>query len=653
MTRAEYTAKYGTAPALPAPAPAPQDNGNPVGNFFKGLVSAPATMIARPFQALAGVGDYIGTSMAASGANPQAQSAIWKQSNDRQNLKNTQSSGPFGIVAPEPTNASDVVKDVGRGVQTVALGVGAEAPNAFTTLGGATNTLVSTLAGMGLGKALDLIGKPLLNAAGRVIGTITPKTLQDVVAKGSDAVSNFMEHHELLGGVAKPISNAITTGAEAIDTGTNKLFKSAGNAATDAFQSQYPGATKENVANHYQNTEVNRLMEPTKTPGSTFRNATEVATDASKRGIDLKQLAANNKIYASDHIVDGRFATQDTADALRNEAMNGGKDILRPALAEAEPGVQRVPISEVRSRILSKLSDVPDAKLSPSQKLSFAKKIAAEYGDGSVTSASHPDGYSLTNLYDSKLQTSSGLYKGPKNGGVQTISDNLTSQQKKIESQVFGDLLKKNAPKELGIDDYMKAQEGKFVLANYLESLNTKKAPQSLFQRGVRKAAQLTGATTGAEMAGPFGMFSGYQFGGVVADTFANVSNPVKVAYLKSIGKSEPEIYQIMRQFTSDAKTAADLRKALPASSAVDAGLSRAQNANGAIELNHPIHQVDKFGNDLTQNLNIANNTKRLPAPTATYQGPVQDGQPYTPNRLFSTSPVVETKSVRKKKAIF
>lgn len=587
--KVDYSAvakKFGGTTVQPAVPAAPADTGGGVGGFLKGLVSAPATLIARPIQ--------LGAELL--GASPEQVNKV--------NLG--------GIVAPVPQNASDVVKDVGRGVQTVALGTGAplaggaafglgnaleqEGSKAITTKSGLADTAIQTGLGLGAGKLLDLLGKPLLNAAGKVVGTITPKVLQDVTAKGAGAVSSFMAQHELLGGAVKPLAEGITKGAESFDSGVGKLFKGTGTAVKSAIQSQYPAISSDNVAKHYQDIEVNRLLEPTKMPGATFRNATEVATDAERRGIDLKNLAADNKIYASDHIVDGKFSTQETADALRNEAMNGGKDILRPALAAADPGVQKIPISEVRNEMMDRLNKIPDSRLSPEQKLKFAKNIAKEYGSGSVTSANHPDGFSLTNLYDSKLQTSSNLYKGPKNGGVQSISDSLTSQQKQLESQVFGDLLKKNAPKELSLDKYFKAQEGRFVLADYLESLNTKKAPQSLFQRGVKRAAQLTGATAGASTAGPFGMFSGYQFGGIAADTFANASNPVKISYLKSIGKTEPEIYQIMKDFVSKS-------------------------------------ELDKLIRP------------KLSSPTTIFQGPTQGGQPYTPNTAgFSTTPVVETK---------
>ena len=644
-----------STPVASQPISTPQeDTGGGVGGFFKGLVSAPATMIARPFQAAADIGDYIGTKMAIAD-NPESEGAI-RSANIDDRSKNRAKEG--SIIAPTPQNTSDVIKDVGRGVQTVALGTGApmaggaafgfgaslenQGSKVFTGEG-ATDALTSTLIGMGAGKALDLVGKPLLNAAGNVIGKITPQTLKDVSSRGATAVSSFMAQHEIVPTAVKPAINAIPKVAEAFDKGVNKLFSGTGGVIKGAFQEQYPGMKSKNIAKHYENVEVSRLFEPTKKTDAAYRNATEVFKDSKKRGINLEKIAADNKIYASDHITDGKYATQEVVDTLRNETMGGGPEILRPYLKAAEQGVARVPVSDVRNEMIYKIGKVSDSKLSTEQKKIAIQRINKEYGDGSVTSSRYKDGYGLENLYDSKLQTSSNLYKGPKNGGVQSISDNLTSQQKEIESQVFDSLLRKNAPKELGLDAYFKAQESKFVLANYLESLNTKKATQTMFQRGMKKAAQLGGATTGASVAGPFGMFSGYQFGGIVADTFASASNPVKVMYLKSIGKTQPEIYSIMKTFTSDAEARALSRQLLPAAGAsgkTSPDLMRKQNMQGAVEMGYPQRPTtpgERFNNNNKQNLNQLFNTKTLPAPEPRIITPNTQGTPNRMSKLYNS----------------
>jgi hypothetical protein len=652
------------------------DKGGVVGNMLKSVVTAPATMVARPFQAVQsaiqlGSMDIKGNEAKMKTLNdesyrlalslrtakeedkPAIRSRIQEIQKQVQEISTKLGEGAKwkpsagGIVAEAPENFKDVKKDVGRGIQTVALGVSG-APLASGAAFGfgssleqgndvfSMDTLTSTLLGMGLGKATDLIGKPLLNAAGKVIGTITPLTLKNVAAKGANAVQNFMAQHELLGGIAKPISEKITQGAGAFDSSINKLFSGAKTAVTGTLKNQYP-TMKDDIAKHYEKTEIDKLMKPTQESGATFNKATEVAKQAEARNIDLRKVAANNKVYISDHISDKKFNTSEIADALSDDAMSGGSKVFRPALAAAEPGSPRVPISEVRQRISSKISSIPDTVLSPEQKLSFAKKVAREYADNSVTAARYKNGYTLTNLYDSKLQTSSNLYKTPKGGGVQSISDTLIGQQKKIESDVFKELLMEKAPKNLGIDRYFKAQEEKFVLANYLRTLDGKTAPQTLLQRGVRRSSQLFGATIGAKTAGPFGMFSGYQFGGLMADTFASAPNPVKIAFLKSIGKTTPEIYGIMREFVSEQEAARLLRPLLPSGTKVDAALQRIKNEWGAIEMGYSAAPADTFTNNMVQNNRLFGNTKMLGAPEPRTITPNTQGTPNQPIAPYSS----------------
>jgi len=548
-----FASKIRPISSVATPPPQSSGTGDLLMGMVKGLLSAPATLVARPVQAAA---ELMGASA---------------EDVNKYNLG--------GLIAPVPKTYGDVTKDIGRGIQTVALGTGTPlAGGAAFGLGsslerqgsdvfsipGATSAAFETALGMGAGKAIDFIGKPILNATGKVIGKIVPEDLIKVANKGTTAIQKFAAEHQLLSGAVAPLSEKIATKAQAFDTGVNTLATKAGTGAKKLFQSQYPGTTEKAIQKHFEDIEVGRLMEPATVSGKTYNKSADVLKNAQKQGVDIVKTLKQNKVYADEHIVDGKFNTQDVADALADEAKGGGAEFLRPALAEAEQGVQRAPISEVRNRILTKISKIPNTQLSPTQKLDFAKRVAKEYADDSVTAAMYKDGYSLTNLYDSKLQTSSSLYKEPKMGGVQSISDSLMGKQKKIESDVFGDILKETAPKELGLDAYFKAQQAKFITANYLRTLDGNKAPQTLFQRGVRRASQLAGATTGASVAGPFGMFSGYQFGGIAADTFANMSNPVKLAYLRSIGKTQPEIYIIMKEYVGAKQTERLLRNALP-----------------------------------------------------------------------------------------
>lgn len=196
---------------------APQDNDGGIGGFVKGLVSAPATIFARPFQAVA-------ESLGASSEDVDKFSDKYLG----------------GLVKPVPQNAADVEKDVGRGVQTVGLGLGPVAGGATLGLGNALEqggdllsikTAFETALGAGGGKLLDLIGKPVFNVAGKVIDKVTPQFLQDLAGKGVDAIKNFAEQHEIL---PSGISSAINKGEQKISGAFEKPFNAVGDKAKEA-----------------------------------------------------------------------------------------------------------------------------------------------------------------------------------------------------------------------------------------------------------------------------------------------------------------------------------------------------------------------------------------------------------------------------------
>lgn len=654
----------------PVPPPeAPQES--MVGGMLKGLVSAPATMVARPFQAVQSAVQLAGMDIkgntekaralsdeayrlalslrtAPDAEKPAIKARVQELNSQASDIANKLGEGAAwkpsagGIIAEAPETFADVKKDVGRAVETVALGMGSPlAAGAAFGFGSSleqgndimsTETLISTLTGMGLGKAVDIVGKPILNAAGKVIGAVTPKMLKEVASKGAGAVSDFMAQHELLGGIAKPLSEKITAGAQTFDTTINKTVSDLWKGTKGAVSGQYPGVTKENIAKHFEKVETDRMM-PDK--GGVYNKARDVVDDAKRRGVDIKQKLKDNKVYADEHIIDGKYDTKATAEALKDEAKNGGAEFLRPALREAEMGVERVPIQDVRNQIIAEIGKQPASSLSPQQKLTFMKNVAKEYSGVGAEAATYRNGYGLEDLYNSKLQRTSGLYKTPKTGGVSTISDTLTSQQKAIEAKVFDRILRQKTPKEVGLDKYFKAQEEKFVLANYLDTIDGKKAPLSVPQRLFRKTSQLLGGTLGYRTFGPMGMFNGYQFGGLMSDTFMSIPNPVKISYLKSIGKTAPEIYQIMREYVSDAQARRMVTPLL--------------KAGEKLKANYPVIPLgpynsgpaNTFANDFTQNTRVFGNTKMIGAPESRIIPPNTQGTPNQPIAPYPSNPEV------------
>jgi len=136
--------------------------GGGFGGFVKSLVSAPATIVARPFQAIAALGGV-------------SQETLDKFSKEKLG----------GFVAPVPKSGSDVVKDIGRGFETAAWGVGA---------GGAVKA-GTTFAKQGL---KETIKKTAIEGvkAGTVFGASQP-----LIEKGSDATAGDVLKSGAVGGL--------------------------------------------------------------------------------------------------------------------------------------------------------------------------------------------------------------------------------------------------------------------------------------------------------------------------------------------------------------------------------------------------------------------------------------------------------------------
>jgi len=552
-----------------------------------------------------------------------------------------------GIIAPTPQNMADVKKDVGRGIQTVALGIEGAPLTTGAAFGFGSSleqgnnvfsmaTLENTLLGMGMSKALDLVGKPILDFTGKVVGAITPQMLKDVASKGSLAVKDFMAQHEIAGGALKPLTEKINAGANAIDTGINKGASSLWSGTKDIAKSQYPNLTKENLQEHYVNVEKKNFAEPAIKNEAGYKKAKGIYDNAKANGTDLAQVAVDNGI-THDSILEGKkFNTLDTADNIRTDAMQTSHDLMRPALAAAENSVSRVPLADLQSEMLSNIDKIPKSQITDLERAQMKAKVNAEYGAGSPADIAHPNGYSLTDLHDGKINTSLKAKHNP----LGTIADNLTAQTNDEASGVFKRVLEKKAPPELKVKDFNAELTKKFQLADYLESLHGKKAPQTLAQKSVNLFGKMTGAGFGNSLVGGYGGFAGYHLGGILVDSFQNMSNPIKAAVLRDLELSKPVIFQAFKDYFGDAEIARMLRTtkfALPSGNKTDINLQKVKNASGAIEMPAaPTNPANTVGNDMFLNQQSRMNTKALPAAEPRIILPNNQGTPNIFNRPYA-----------------
>lgn len=543
---ADYRAKK--ASGAPTGMNIPKDDPSALSEFVKGIVGAPATILARPVQAVAAI---------AGASNEQIDEATKKI--------------PIlgDLITPTPKTYADVGKDVGRAAQTVALGTGAPIAGGALFGAGASleqgNDLLSVetafnaaLGGAG-GKVLQLVGKPLLNAAGKVIGTITPQTLKDVAAGGADAIAKFAAQHELLGGIAAKPSAKLASGLQTVDDviegGVGRIFTGAKNAA----QKQYPNAS---ATKYFQGVNEKDLVRPTTINKPAYAKATSIFKDAERRGINLDKAATERGIIHDDLIGDGKFNTQDAADALRKKNYTDGSEVIRPALREIQPGVRSIPISEVRQKMTDQIRSIPKSKIRAEARQKMLNDVDKRYADFSAEHKAHPNGYTLEDLHDARIAAAA---DGKYTPGISPEPSVYKAKLARQEAEVFKTIFDKTIPANSGLEGIRKEFEKNFLLADYLQALHNREVPAGV----TKKAVRLFGRAAGAIVGGKFGGFSGSIFGSQAGDflfkSFTTLPSPLKGAVLSSLKVEKSPAFDVLKKYLGEQETARLLRKALPA----------------------------------------------------------------------------------------
>ncbi len=554
------------------PKPIPKEGGNGLIDFAKGVFEAPATIIARPFQAAADFGDYLGTKIEADKApTTGVQAAILRQDAERQQKKQTDSS-VGGLVAPTPKNAADVEKDVGRAVQTVALGTGA--PIAGGALFGAgasleqgndllsAQTAIDAALGAGGGKVLDWVGKPILTATGKVVGTITPKIIKDVAAGGADAIAKFAADNQLLGGVAaKPsallakglqtVDDKIGAGATALKTGTKTVLK-------EQFPNLDPQA-------HYTSINERDIRQPTTVNNRSYAKATDIYNKAKDQGINLDKVATENGVFHHDIAEGGKYSTEDTVNHLRDTVYEAGGEKARPAIKIASYETPRVPTGDIHAALLDRVEKIPATTADAEEKQKLIAAINKRYGTGSASAKAHPDGYDLTDLHDNRIRAG-------KNGkyipGVSDAPTVFKAKLSRIEENVFKDTFDHAAPKELKIGDFRKESQKILTLADYLEKLDGTKVPEGVTKKAVRIFGRGLGGALGSKVGGFPGFLVGSRGGDMLFSTFEEFPNPIKRKILNSLQQDDPAAFKAIVDYIGVKESERLLQHKLPAAGA-------------------------------------------------------------------------------------
>lgn len=239
--------------------------------ILKSLISAPATILARPIQ--------LGAELL--GASSQKVNEVTKKLTG-------------DIVAPVPESGADVKKDAGRVAQTVALGLNPVAGGALFGAGHSVeqgNDLLSaqtafeTVLGGAGGKLLETIGKPIFNTAGKVVGKITPQFLKDLAGQGGEAIAKFASEHDIL---PENASNLVNKTADKINNLADAPFNAMGGVKDKATTVLSRANTREDFGSS-----VDRLNNSEKSPMDLYN---KYAEQEAKFKVDSKQDMAISKV---------------------------------------------------------------------------------------------------------------------------------------------------------------------------------------------------------------------------------------------------------------------------------------------------------------------------------------------------------------------
>lgn len=387
-----------------------------------------------------------------------------------------------------------VKQDIGRGIQTVAFGMGPISGGAAFGTGMSLeegNDLLSwdtaayTAGGLALGKAADIVGKPLLNAAGKVVGTITPTILKDVAAGGAKAMQSFMEHNKLLpNAVSKPLNR----GAELLETGANAPFKAA--AAPFRQNDTKVIAAREQALKDLEE-KYAQLRE------SAARNPAETA--ATRARVARSNILTEDNMINSDGVIIG---AKDAAKTYIRENVGQGESLVKQLL-------QKEGVSVDLSVVERELNKVMKEAFNGRELISALNAVKREMAG--LRLANKGGRIKLTDVHDAKVSRQPGS-KAYDNSETKALDKQIARAHKQV--------VEKNSQEQVKA---INAEIGKFLSdAEYIASLNGKRIASGKLGKAVQRVGgSVAGAVAGGAIGGLPGVAIGSYVGGAVSERLA------------------------------------------------------------------------------------------------------------------------------------
>lgn len=433
---------------------------------------------------------------------------------------------------------------IGQGIQEAQPGQGKGIGNLIggvgKILGGATQVAFSPAAPVvnpTIGAGINFAGDALSNS------TYLQGYGKDLANQAPDQNN---QPEEILGGIANYSSAAgAVAGAPELGKVIPKIQSGVSSlkGAIDSFGDEPPGGSAPVASSAKPVTDPNIIrgaqdwQKPAQVQMAQFNKARDILSQSP----DTPQFLAEQGLSPYDHIENGRYSTEDAATALRDTAGKMSADGLRPSLQVADYSTPKTPVSEITSKTISDIK-----KTKGSTPGAVAQQIANAEKEGAILEQKYPNGMSLENMHDEKI-----TYAG--NGKYSPVGDpavNNTASMNRAFGRVLAKQVETKAPADVPVGDLNKYLSKYYQAADYLDALNTKKAPVSTLQYIAHKGAQVMGAGVGHAIGGGLlGGVGGYMIGGALEHALENMTTPLRASFIRNLEITHPEVVNKLQAY--------------------------------------------------------------------------------------------------------
>ena len=480
----------------------------------KNTIATAGKAIAGGIESIPGISKYFNNSMAQS--DKQAFGSIVSYFGKK-----------YGGNSPQ-----DVLKNITNTAGTDPVGTLFDLSMLLDGVGGATSAISK------IGQAGDIAELTAGMSDADKMAFIEDASRSGAFGKGMEIGQKISDTGEAL----NPITNTIKAGGAALQ-GAKDLASTA----------------KENIGEWYSNKnlgwEKNAWTAPTEKP-SGFNKATDIYNGAKARGNDIAEILTNDGVKLADNVEEGRFSTADTAEKIRNDASKASNEMLRPALEEANPGVQKVSVDDAIKNAKSQISN--DRTITAGDKQTLLNNLDKE---ASALKEKYPDGMSLTDMHDEKITYGQNVKRNP----MGDVNLSLKNQANEALRDTFKNLVEQKAPKSIPVKEFNAELQKQYQAADYLDNLDDKKVPTSLKGQIAKLGGKLAGGSVGNAVAGPFGAYVGYKIAGMVENMLNDIPANIRGSFLDNLEKTNPEAFKQVSEYMKQSAQERSTRLLLPA----------------------------------------------------------------------------------------